>query len=103
MNELVNHERALEAQLKLATASLPAEARSMGASLAQALHDDLLTRAVECVIAFAKDPSNSERRLAALAAVAEVKAVTAALATGFGDVYLAYFLIRCSSYSWDNP
>ena len=54
MNALVTHERALEAQLKVATVALPAQARHMGASLVQALHDEVLAHAVECVIGLRK-------------------------------------------------
>lgn len=84
---MVSRERALESQLKLATSSLPPHARSMGASLSNALQAEVLTRAVECSLAVAQDPSNTEARLAALAAVAEVKSVASALVDVFQNVY----------------
>lgn len=56
------------------------------------MNEDILARAVETSLAVAKDPSDPEARLAALSAVANVKAVTSAMVDTFSDVYLTYYV-----------
>lgn len=90
MKAVVAHQRELEVQLKRATVSLPPHARSIGVSLAQALGEDVIARAVETSLAVIKDPSSSEARLAALSAVANVRSVTSAMVDTFSDVYLIF-------------
>lgn len=87
VNDLVAHQRALESQLKVASSTLPAEAHSMGVSLTNALKEGALARAVEASAKAAQEPNNHEARLQALNAVAEVKAIAAALVDTFNNVY----------------